>query len=469
MTGIDCGTDCTEDVASTATVTLQAFPSTNAAFDGWSGDCIGTGPCVISMKTPRVVIARFVNANMGGGFPLSIGLIGNGHGRVYGNPGLIDCPNRCQDSFPSGTSVTLGYEVPSDSVFEGWGGDCSGMGPCTVSMDRVRHVEARIRLFGPPPTGHPRDVNLDGVPDLVFAAPRLDSGGANAGRVYIALGPIGSMTNASGLSFAYDGAPGSRFGEAIAMPGDMNDDGFADIMVGAPGTSLNGNVGVGAVHMITGGNPPPPRGRIAGMMVPGMPSRVGFGASIAVLPDLDNDGQAELAIGAPGNTNTAGAVFIFMSAQAMNVQSAADASIILNGEHPGDGFGTSVVWVGDVDGNGQGELAVGAVQRLVLGGHRPDDGGGQREVRDIAVVGGRRRQRHARTQHGRHCGQQPRALPAPPNGMRKNHGTQEGPNQAVHLCDTVGGLIEWLGSGRGAKVAKSHFTTTRLMGPLAGR
>jgi len=61
-TGINCGTDCTENYNSGTLVTLTATPDSGYTFNGWSGDCTGTGVCEVSMTTGRGVTATFVPA-----------------------------------------------------------------------------------------------------------------------------------------------------------------------------------------------------------------------------------------------------------------------------------------------------------------------------------------------------------------------------------------------------------------------
>jgi uncharacterized repeat protein (TIGR02543 family) len=58
-TGINCGTDCTEDYTSGTTVTLTANPDAGYTFTGWSGDCSGTSTCTLFMDADKIVTATF--------------------------------------------------------------------------------------------------------------------------------------------------------------------------------------------------------------------------------------------------------------------------------------------------------------------------------------------------------------------------------------------------------------------------
>ena len=58
-TGINCGTDCTEDYISGAVVTLTAKATTGSSFAGWSGACTGTSTCKVTLSAAQTVTATF--------------------------------------------------------------------------------------------------------------------------------------------------------------------------------------------------------------------------------------------------------------------------------------------------------------------------------------------------------------------------------------------------------------------------
>jgi hypothetical protein len=84
---------------------------------------------------------------------LTVTKSGSGSGTVTSSPTGIDCGATCSAPFSQGTMVTLTATPAADSTFTGWSGDCTGPGPCTVTMDQDRAVTATFDLTSPP-TAH---------------------------------------------------------------------------------------------------------------------------------------------------------------------------------------------------------------------------------------------------------------------------------------------------------------------------
>ena len=73
---------------------------------------------------------------------LSVSRPGNGSGSVVSSPAGIDCGGDCSEVYATGTTVTLTASPATGSAFAGWGGACTGTGPCTVTMSAAQAVTA---------------------------------------------------------------------------------------------------------------------------------------------------------------------------------------------------------------------------------------------------------------------------------------------------------------------------------------
>lgn len=131
-------------------VTLDPSPGAEQRVGSWGGACAGTpatSPCAVTLDEDATATVAFEPDV----HELSISLQGASlpEGRVMSEPAGMDCGYAgsgtglsCAAPFPAGTEVTLTQEPSGARDFGGWGGDCTGTGPCTVVMDQPRHVSA---------------------------------------------------------------------------------------------------------------------------------------------------------------------------------------------------------------------------------------------------------------------------------------------------------------------------------------
>jgi hypothetical protein len=153
ITGTETSGDCTtiwDRGAPPNSVTLTATPTGNSVFEGWSGRCSGTGPCIVSTSAPDSfkVSAKFTIPS----HVVSITSAGSGSGRVTSNPANLDCVITngaaglgCSTHFSSGTAVTLIADPIGGGTFEGWTGDCSGVQPaCAIVVNADTRAIAKF-------------------------------------------------------------------------------------------------------------------------------------------------------------------------------------------------------------------------------------------------------------------------------------------------------------------------------------
>lgn len=141
--GINCGVDCSEDYAEGTVVTLTATADAGSTFTGWSGGgCMGTGGCTVTMDAAKTVTATFTLTT----YALTVSKAGTGNGTVTSSPAGVNCGVDCNESYTSGTVVTLTAAASPGSTFSGWSGACTGTGACTVTMDAAKSVTATFTL-----------------------------------------------------------------------------------------------------------------------------------------------------------------------------------------------------------------------------------------------------------------------------------------------------------------------------------
>ena len=190
------------------------------------------------------------------------------------------------------------------------------------------------------------DVDGDGQADFAIGAP-----GANA--------ETGSVTVYSGATTAvlstWNGvATGDRFGAAIAGAGDLDLDGFDDVVVGAPRGLAWFTLQAGGYVQVRSGHTGAVLFNIVGPLQP----RV-FGAAVAGGHDLDGDGIPDFIVGAPGGPGAKGAAYVYSGSTGALLRTHIPPPV----GNPNDGdvtLGYSIAFVDDLDGDGREEYALGA-------------------------------------------------------------------------------------------------------------
>jgi hypothetical protein len=191
------------------------------------------------------------------------------------------------------------------------------------------------------------DANGDGLADLAVGSNTNDEGGDNAGKVSVF---FGRSSPSGGPDLEILGPPGSFFGAAVAWAGDVNNDSFDDLLVGAYRDTTNGTT-AGTAFLFLGGDP---MDDVPDLVMTIVQPGVQFGRAVAGIGDLNGDEYSDFAVGAPRTPN--GSVFIFFGGNPPD----SIVDLIVDGTDPGDRFGSAVCGPGNVDGLAGDDFLVGA-------------------------------------------------------------------------------------------------------------
>jgi len=196
------------------------------------------------------------------------------------------------------------------------------------------------------------DVNGDGRPDLLVTLPTFDGRYAREGAVWLFLGRTNGLPTTPDW-IATGGQSNAVFGFSASAAGDVNGDGYDDIVVGA--SRLRGNdQGAGRFSVFFGSSTG--LQSKAAFQVDGSERAAHLGEAVSGKGDLNGDGFADVAIGEPGEVQKAsGCVRVYYGSRAGLSQNRSQTLV----GAPGAAFGKSLAIVGDVNGDGCADLAVG--------------------------------------------------------------------------------------------------------------
>ena len=203
------------------------------------------------------------------------------------------------------------------------------------------------------------DVDGDGYDDVVLGDWMAEPGLVHAGAIFVYWGGPDSLSPDSVQRVvASDKEMSDKLGCSVAGAGDLDGDGYADLIVGATGVADEG-----AAYAYYGSASGVDGSREDKLEVDGLDSSTSFGNSVAGAGDTDGDGLSDVVVGA---MNSYGSAFVY-SGTGRGIEWTPQAELEASDGFAGDAFADSVDGAGDVDGDGYDDVVVGAPGKDLVG------------------------------------------------------------------------------------------------------
>ena len=208
------------------------------------------------------------------------------------------------------------------------------------------------------------DVNADGFADLIVGAYRDEDAGTSSGSAYLYLGSISGIDPRTETKLtASDAAESDRFGISVSAAGDVNDDGYDDIVVGAYGDHEEDDDS-GSAYLYLGSPSGIDLSSEAKLTASDGDSENYFGYSVSGAGDVNGDGYEDVMVGAykdDHNGTDSGSAYLYLGSST-GIDPSSETKLLASDGSYYDKFGVSVSGAGDVDGDGYDDVIVGAVE-----------------------------------------------------------------------------------------------------------
>ncbi|MBI2254448.1 MAG: FG-GAP repeat protein [Proteobacteria bacterium] len=229
--------------------------------------------------------------------------------------------------------------------------------------------------------GSAGDINGDGIDDLIVGAPGDDG---NTGRSYVVYGAVGGLTDidlatlTTAQGFNVSGvAAGDWSGVSVNSAGDINGDGFDDLVIGAPRVGINGLYNAGQTYVVFGGTG---LGNIdlatmtpdQGFRLNGTADYDGIGRAVSSAGDINGDGIDDFAVAGVRGTHAKAFIVYGQEGDFSDIDLAdftPAQGFTITGTPDFDSGGFAVAKAGDVNGDGFDDIILGDASARQPGRH----------------------------------------------------------------------------------------------------
>lgn len=228
---------------------------------------------------------------------------------------------------------------------------------------------------------HAGDINGDGTDDLIIGISGADANGIeNAGNAYVVYGNNSGFPNPLNLpdldgnnGFIINGvASWDITGSSVSNAGDVNADGFDDLIIGAPWANYNESINAGKAYVVFGNDSGLPNplnladlNGVNGFVINGINSLDQVGQSVSNAGDINGDGIDDMLIGSLATENDGKKTFVVFGSDSelpnplnLDLLNGNNGFVLVGGD--GDLSGESVSFAGDVNSDGIDDIIIGS-------------------------------------------------------------------------------------------------------------